>query len=160
MILFPEYQEVSAALSRVQKALGSAGESALAARVAGAAGALLCPELRTALGTRSAVLTAARHQRPGLAPPHTHRATDRLKEVSVTHTNCRNFCRPPATWCDDLVSCGNAVDANGAGLFCSASLGGLSAEIMMMMIMSQILYYNFLGQISLGCALKYWLFWP
>ncbi|XP_063894657.1 uncharacterized protein Sdt isoform X1 [Helicoverpa armigera] len=75
-----DYQEVCAALSRVQKALGASGESALAARVAGAAGALLCPALRTALATRSAVLTAVRHKRPGLAPPHTHRATDRLKD--------------------------------------------------------------------------------
>ncbi|XP_052748684.1 protein PALS1 isoform X2 [Galleria mellonella] len=75
-----DYQEVCAALSRVQKALGANGESALAARVAGAAGALLCPALRTALATRSAVLTAARHKRQGLSPPHTHRATDRLKD--------------------------------------------------------------------------------
>lgn len=80
---FPDYQEVCAALTRVQKALGASGESALAARVAGAAGALLCPALRTALATRSAVLTAVRHKRPGLAPPHTHRATDRLKDVSA-----------------------------------------------------------------------------
>ena len=83
-ILFPDYQEVCAALTRVQKALGASGESALAARVAGAAGALLCPALRTALATRSAVLTAVRHKRSGLAPPHTHRATDRLKDVSGT----------------------------------------------------------------------------
>ncbi|CAH0726789.1 unnamed protein product, partial [Brenthis ino] len=75
-----DYQEVCAALSRVQKALSSSGESALAARVAGAAGALLCPALRTALATRSAVLTAVRHKRPGLSPPQTHRATDRLKD--------------------------------------------------------------------------------
>ncbi|KAM3958778.1 MAGUK p55 family member stardust [Aphomia sociella] len=75
-----DYQEVCAALSRVQKALGANGESALAARVAGAAGALLCPALRTALATRSAVLTAVRHKRQGLSPPHTHRATDRLKD--------------------------------------------------------------------------------
>lgn len=80
---FSDYQEVCAALTRVQKALGASGESALAARVAGAAGALLCPALRTALATRSAVLTAVRHKRPGLAPPHTHRATDRLKDVSI-----------------------------------------------------------------------------
>ncbi|XP_060804196.1 protein PALS1 isoform X1 [Amyelois transitella] len=75
-----EYQEVCAALSRVQKALSANGESALASRVAGAAGALLCPALRTALATRSAVLTAVRHKRSGLTPPHTHRATDRLKD--------------------------------------------------------------------------------
>ncbi|XP_053608996.1 protein PALS1 isoform X4 [Plodia interpunctella] len=75
-----EYQEVCAALTRVQKALSAHGESALASRVAGAAGALLCPALRTALATRSAVLTAVRHKRTGLAPPHTHRASDRLKD--------------------------------------------------------------------------------
>ncbi|XP_075977429.1 MAGUK p55 family member stardust isoform X3 [Anticarsia gemmatalis] len=85
-----DYQEVCAALTRVQKALGASGETALAARVAGAAGALLCPALRTALATRSAVLTAVRHKRPGLAPPHTHRATDRLKDcmdVLGAHTS-------------------------------------------------------------------------
>ncbi|CAB3228242.1 unnamed protein product [Arctia plantaginis] len=85
-----DYQEVCAALTRVQKALGASGEAALAARVAGAAGALLCPALRTALATRSAVLTALRHKRPGLAPPHTHRATDRLKDcmdVLGAHTS-------------------------------------------------------------------------
>ncbi|KAJ0176301.1 hypothetical protein K1T71_008475 [Dendrolimus kikuchii] len=75
-----DYQEVCAALTRVQKALGASGEPALAARVGGAAGALLCPALRTALATRAAVLTAVRHKRPGLSPPHTHRATDRLKD--------------------------------------------------------------------------------
>ncbi|XP_048483342.1 protein PALS1 isoform X3 [Plutella xylostella] len=75
-----DYQEVSAALTRVQKALSSSGETALASLVAGAAGALLCPALRTALATRAAALTAARHKRPGLAPPYTHRATDRLKD--------------------------------------------------------------------------------
>lgn len=75
-----DYQEVCAALTRVQKALGASGETALAVRVSNAAGALLCPALRTALATRSAVLTAVRHKRPGLAPPHTHRATDRLKD--------------------------------------------------------------------------------
>ncbi|XP_047534211.1 protein PALS1 isoform X3 [Vanessa atalanta] len=84
-----DYQEVCAALSRVQKALSSSGESALAARVAGAAGVLLCPALRTALATRSAVLTAVRHKRTGLSPPQTHRATDRLKDcidVLGSHT--------------------------------------------------------------------------
>ncbi|KAL0878757.1 hypothetical protein ABMA27_003799 [Loxostege sticticalis] len=75
-----DYQEVCAALSRVQKALGASGETALAARVASAAGTLLCPALRTALATRSAVLTAVRHKRNGLTTPHTHRATDRLKD--------------------------------------------------------------------------------
>ncbi|XP_028175512.1 MAGUK p55 subfamily member 5 isoform X3 [Ostrinia furnacalis] len=75
-----DYQEVCAALSRVQKALGASGETALAARVASAAGTLLCPALRTALATRSAVLTAVRHKRSGLSTPHTHRATDRLKD--------------------------------------------------------------------------------
>ncbi|XP_049875007.1 protein PALS1 isoform X2 [Pectinophora gossypiella] len=75
-----EYQEVCAALSRVQKALGAHGQAALAARVAGAAGALLCPALRTAIATRTAVLTATRHKRAGLAPPHTNHATDRLKQ--------------------------------------------------------------------------------
>lgn len=78
----PDYQEVCAALTRVQKALGASGESALAARVASAAGTLLCPALRTALATRTAVLTAVRHKRSGLTTPHTHRATDRLKDVS------------------------------------------------------------------------------
>ncbi|XP_050663595.1 protein PALS1 isoform X3 [Leptidea sinapis] len=75
-----DYQEVCAALSRVQKALGAAGEAGLAGRVSGAAVALLCPGLRTALATRSAVLTATRYQRPGLQPPHTQRAADRLKD--------------------------------------------------------------------------------
>ncbi|XP_063828936.1 uncharacterized protein LOC135078267 [Ostrinia nubilalis] len=79
-----DYQEVCAALSRVQKALGASGETALAARVASAAGTLLCPALRTALATRSAVLTAVRHKRSGLSTPHTHRATDRLKDVNET----------------------------------------------------------------------------
>nr|XP_032518282.1 MAGUK p55 subfamily member 5 isoform X3 [Danaus plexippus plexippus] len=85
-----DYQEVCAALSRVQKSLSSCGEGALAARVSGAAGALLCPALRTALATRSAVLTAVRHKRPGLSPPQTHRATDRLKDcidVLGSHTS-------------------------------------------------------------------------
>ncbi|XP_045451943.1 uncharacterized protein LOC123660970 [Melitaea cinxia] len=84
-----DYQEVCAALSRVQKALNSSGETALAARVAGAAGVLQCPALRTALATRSAVLTAVRHKRPGLSHPQTHRATDRLKDcidVLGSHT--------------------------------------------------------------------------
>lgn len=83
MLLISDYQEVCAALSRVQKALSSSGETALAARVAGAAGVLQCPALRTALATRSAVLTAVRHKRPGLSHPQTHRATDRLKDVSL-----------------------------------------------------------------------------
>ncbi|XP_052742026.1 protein PALS1 isoform X1 [Bicyclus anynana] len=84
-----DYQEVVAALSRVQKALAAGGEGALAARVGGAAGALLCPALRTALATRAAVLTASAHRRPGLAPPVAHRATDRLKDcidVLGSHT--------------------------------------------------------------------------
>ncbi|XP_045527438.1 protein PALS1 isoform X1 [Pieris brassicae] len=84
-----DYQEVCAALSRVQKALGSIGESGLAARVAGAANALTSPGLRTALTTRSAVLTAVRHKRPALTPPQTQRATDRLKDcidVLGSHT--------------------------------------------------------------------------
>ncbi|XP_022112760.2 protein PALS1 isoform X3 [Pieris rapae] len=84
-----DYQEVCAALSRVQKALGSIGESGLAARVAGAASALTSPGLRTALATRSAVLTAVRHKRPALTPPQTQRATDRLKDcidVLGSHT--------------------------------------------------------------------------
>ncbi|XP_045774147.1 protein PALS1 isoform X3 [Maniola jurtina] len=84
-----DYQEVCAALSRIQKALASSGESALAARVAGTASVLLCPALRTALATRSAVLTATTHKRPGLSPPQTHRATDRLKDcidVLGSHT--------------------------------------------------------------------------
>ncbi|KAF9823424.1 hypothetical protein SFRURICE_006637, partial [Spodoptera frugiperda] len=51
-----------------------------------------CCALRCArpLATRSAVLTAVRHKRPGLAPPHTHRATDRLKDcmdVLGAHTS-------------------------------------------------------------------------
>ncbi|XP_061717775.1 protein PALS1 isoform X1 [Cydia pomonella] len=107
-----DYQEVSAALTRIQKALGSAGESALAARVAGAASALLCPELRTALGTRTAVLTAARHERPGLAPPVTHRATERLKEcmdVVGSHTTTGGVA---AALCAELL----------------AALGGLELE--------------------------------
>ncbi|KAJ2951709.1 hypothetical protein O0L34_g13871 [Tuta absoluta] len=84
-----DYQEVCAALTRVQKALGAAGESALAARVAGAAGALLCPALRTALATRTAVLTATRHKRAGLTPPVTNHSADRLKDcidVVSSHT--------------------------------------------------------------------------
>ncbi|XP_069360084.1 protein PALS1 isoform X3 [Maniola hyperantus] len=84
-----DYQEVCAALSRIQKALASSGESALAARVGGTASVLLCPALRTALATRSAVLTATTHKRPGLSPPQTHRATDRLKDcidVLGSHT--------------------------------------------------------------------------
>lgn len=81
-IFFPEYEDVMIALQRVQKALGASGETALAARVAGAAGTLLCPDLVMALATRTTVLTATRHKRLGLNPPYTHRATDRLKDVS------------------------------------------------------------------------------
>ncbi|XP_037302153.1 MAGUK p55 subfamily member 5-like isoform X1 [Manduca sexta] len=107
-----DYQEVCAALTRVQKALGASGESALAARVAGAAGALLCPALRTALATRSAVLTAARHKRPGLAPPHTHRATDRLKD------------------CMDVLGAHTAAGGDSAALAAEllSILGGLELE--------------------------------
>ncbi|XP_028037179.1 MAGUK p55 subfamily member 5 isoform X2 [Bombyx mandarina] len=75
-----DYQEVCAALTRVQKALAASGETALAARVAGAAGSLLCPALRTVLATRSAVLTAVRQKRPGLSPPSTKHASDSLKD--------------------------------------------------------------------------------
>ncbi|XP_063538298.1 protein PALS1 isoform X5 [Cydia strobilella] len=107
-----DYQEVSSALTRIQKALGAAGESALAARVAGAASALLCPELRTALGTRTAVLTASRHERPGLAPPVTHRATERLKE------------------CMDVVGAHTTTGGVAAALCAEllAALGGLELE--------------------------------
>ncbi|XP_059044953.1 protein PALS1 isoform X3 [Achroia grisella] len=107
-----DYQEVCAALSRVQKALGANGESALAARVAGAAGVLLCPALRTALATRSAVLTAVRHKRQGLSPPHTHRATDRLKD------------------CMDVLSTQTAAGSESSALAAEllAVLGGMELE--------------------------------
>ncbi|XP_026330894.1 MAGUK p55 subfamily member 5 isoform X5 [Hyposmocoma kahamanoa] len=85
-----EYEDVMMALQRVQKALGASGETALAARVAGAAGTLLCPDLVMALATRTTVLTATRHKRLGLNPPYTHRATDRLKDcidVLGSHTS-------------------------------------------------------------------------
>lgn len=107
-----DYAEVCAALTRVQKALTNNGEAALAARVGSAAGALLCPALRTALTTRAAVLTASRHKRQGLAPPYTHRATDRLKD------------------CMDVLGAHTAAGGEASGLAAEllSLLGGLELE--------------------------------
>ncbi|XP_041981344.1 protein PALS1 isoform X2 [Aricia agestis] len=97
-----DYQEVCAALTRLQKSLATNGEAALAARVSGAASALLGPSFRSVLSTRTAVLTATRHARNGLSPPHTHRATDRLKD------------------CIDVV--GGVTSSGGAGAALAAEL--------------------------------------